>query len=263
MNAQEPMSNNSKSPLLIMVLLALSISIFFFTRVGLVLLFWVSIIAWLLFFFFYFRFFLPLGIATQFLIFILVFALPIGFMFAAGSKDESDKIPAASSSTPTSKIVNGVTLAPCSSSLADMPVMPKGWSNIIYAAPLNANRSADPKDATNIRTFSYKGIVNETEKNSAFSFTEKTTKTATGYSEYMTGDSTAIEVCNENNMQNKSYGIGSGHTPAGKNTTGMTYYLHGGKYIFGPGMYRIDAYLKVGSGEWQLINRMADITITP
>ncbi|MFA5919455.1 MAG: hypothetical protein WC800_07965 [Candidatus Nanopelagicaceae bacterium] len=204
-----------------------------------------------------------MSIAIQFLIFILIFALSVVFMFAAGSKDDSNKVPTASGSTSSAKVVNGVTLAPCTSTLTNTPVMPKGWSNIIYAAPLNANRSADPKDATNVRTFSYKGIVDETEKNSIFSFTEKTTKTTSGYSEYMTGDSTAIEVCDENNMQNKSYGIDSGHTPAGENTTGMTYYLHGGKYIFGPGTYRIDAYLKIGSGKWQLINRMPDITITP
>lgn len=264
MNAQGPNSKNSKLFLPIMFLLALSISIFFFARAGFVLFFWMSIIAWLLFFFFYFRFFLLMSITVQFLIFILIFALSVVFMIAAGPKDDSNNVPTASSGTSSAKVVNGVTLAPCTSTLANTPVMPKGWSNITYAAPLNADRSADPKDATEVRTFSYKGIVDETEKNSIFSTTEKTTKTTSGFSEYMTGDSAAIEVCNEDNMQNENYRIDSGHnTPAGENTTGMTYYLHGGKYIFGPGTYRIDAYLKIGNGEWQLINRMSDITITP
>lgn len=264
MNAQGQNSKNPKFFLLITSLLALSMSIFFVARAGFVLYFWLSIVAWLLFFFFYFRYFLLLSIVIQFLIFILIFALSIVFMFVAGTQDESNNVTTLKNGASVPKVVNGITLAPCTNTLTNTPVMPKGWSNVIYAAPLNANRSADPEDATNVRTFSYEGIVDETEKNSVFSFTEKTAKTASGLSEYMTGDSAAIEVCNEDNMQNENYRITSGNiTPAGENTTGMTYYLHGGKYIFGPGTYRIDAYLKIGSGEWQLINRMSDITITP
>jgi len=126
------------------------------------------------------------------------------------------------------------------------------------------NSKNSKSDANSVRTFSFKGLTDQTEKNSVYSFTEKTAKNSLGNSVSMTGDSAAIEVCNADNKAFKQVSMSSGiHTPAGKDAIGETYYLHGGPYISGPGIYRMDAYLKIGSGKWQLINRMTGITITP
>lgn len=66
--------------------------------------------------------------------------------------------------------------------------------------------------ANSVRTFSFKGITDKTEKNSVYSFTEKTAKTSSSNSVSMTGDSAAIEVCNADNEAFKQVSMSSGIT---------------------------------------------------
>lgn len=202
------------------------------------------------------------------LVIVIIAILGIVLIFTVGSKKNAkESVSPTFSATPTATAgtkASSFTLVSCLSSMTDTPVMPKGWTNSIYSGPLLTKSAVYPNQANNVRTFSYKGITDKTEKNSMYSFTAKTGKDKNGVTLYMTGDTAAIEVCNsENKTISYQSMLTAHHTPSGQNATANIYYLHGGSYLAGPGTYRIDAYLKIGSGKWLLINRMTGITVTP
>ncbi|MFA6008191.1 MAG: hypothetical protein WC784_06170, partial [Candidatus Shapirobacteria bacterium] len=150
-----------------------------------------------------------------------------------------------------------IKLAPCTSTLADTPKMLDAWKVTIYSAPLLTTGSNEVANANNIRTFSYSGIKNKTEPNSLHTRFEKV-----DYS-FITGYDSTMELCNQDNMGSFNYVTKNrGQSAAGDNTVASVNFLHGGSYLFGPGTYRVDAYIKDLSGVWHLVDRMTGITIT-
>ncbi len=251
MDFQTSNQNSSKSTTGIMVLVAFIVLIIFYFRVGLVSSFFICLIAWIVFFLIYFRFLIGIALLAQILLFISIFILSIGLLLTAGPKANKT-----TSSNPSSTpATNKVALVPCTSSLNDQPVLPKGWKSLIFSAPLRPKHYGDPAEANNVRTFSLKGLKDKTEKNDMYAVFAKSDRSA------MAGTTSIIEVCNLDNKAKYST-TSTNWTPASKTVVEENFYLHTNYYVAEPGIYRIDAYLKIGSGKWQLINRMTGITIT-
>lgn len=264
MDSQKSDQHNSNSAIGIMASLALIFLIIVYFRVGFVVVFFIFLVAWIIFFLIYFRFLIAIALLTQALLFLSIFALSIGLLLTTSPKESSTaKFATDAPAASTSKTTGNFTLVECASKATDAPVMPKGYTNIIYSGPYLAGNSVGPDKANNIRTFSFKGQADKTEKTTMYSYTTRTGTDKSGNPLLITGDTVTMEACNADNMTNKVYSINSQtFRPAGTNTIANDDYFTGGPYLTGPGTYRIDAYLKIGSGQWQLINRMTGITIT-
>lgn len=153
--------------------------------------------------------------------------------------------------------INGVRVASCTKTASDQPQPLPDWKVDIYSAPLTSP-AATPDKANNIRTFSYNGIKNKTETNSMYAEIRKTDgSTLDGYN-------TTMEVCNTNNKA--SYWDVTANTKgvieANQGITAKGHALHAGVYLFEPGTYRIDIYIKDLNGKWNLVDRMSNIEVT-
>jgi hypothetical protein len=264
MDSQKSVQRNSNRAIGVMALLVLITLIVFYIRVGFVTAFFICLVAWIIFFFIYFRFLLAIALVTQGLIFLMILAVSIGLLLTASSKESSTAKSVSNTPAATSnKAATNFTLAACASKDTDVPAMPQGYTNIIYSGPYTPGNTVGPDKANNIRTFSFKGQSDKTEKNTMYSHTARSGTDKDGNPLLITGDTVTMEVCNADNMTNKVYSINSQtFSPAGSSTTSNRNAFAGGPYLTGPGTYRIDAYLKIGSGKWQLINRMTGITVT-
>lgn len=264
MDSQKSVQRNSNRTIGVMALLVLITLIVFYIRVGFVTAFFICLVAWIVFFFIYFRFLLAIALLTQGLIFLLILAVSIGLLLTASPKESSTaksvtETPAATSN----KVEANFTLVACASKDTDVPAMPQGYTNIIYSGPYTPGNTVEPDKANNIRTFSFKGQTDKTEKNTMYSYTARSGTDKDGNPLLITGDTVTMEVCNADNMTNKVYSINSQtFNPAGSSTISNLNYLSGGPHLTGPSTYRIDAYLKIGSGSWQFINRTTGITVT-
>jgi hypothetical protein len=219
---------------------------FAFARLGLVFWFWLIIGFWFLFFFLYLFTSLYKTPRSFFIRFLILLLITLIF--------SKNIIPALNI---ISKDSSNLKLADCTSTIADTPKMLDAWKVTIYSAPLLTTGSNEVANANNIRTFSYSGIKNKTDPNSIYSRFEKIDGA------YITGYDSTIEVCNQNNQANFGYvNKNRASNAAGATTVASTSYLHGGSYLFGPGTYRVDAYIKDLSGVWHLVDRMTGITIT-
>jgi hypothetical protein len=242
---------------LLLLVLALISIIFLFVKIGFILWFWIIFAVWIgIFFCYFFTTFCKIT-----MIFWITFA--IWFIFSVLSSfgliswignSKSTSSPETSDLTTT----NGIKLSKCTSTLADKPQMLDGWKVTIYSAPYIGQGSNEVSNANSARTFSYKGLVDKSEPNSMHARFEKID------SSYITGYYTTMEVCNKDNMANYSYvtKFNNDNKGAGENTIASVNYFHGGKYVFEPGTYRIDAYIRDLSGKWHLIDRMENISIT-
>lgn len=264
MDSQKSVQRNSNRAIGVMALLVLITLIVFYIRVGFVTAFFICLVAWIIFFFIYFRFLLAIALVTQGLIFLMILAVSIGLLLTASSKESSTAKSVSNTPAATSnKAATNFTLVACASKDTDVPVMPKGYTNIIFSGPYLSGNSVGPDKANNIRTFSFKGQADKTEKTTMYSYTTRTGTDKNGNPLLITGNTVTMEACNADNMTNKLYSINSQtFRPAGTDIIANEDYFIGGPFLTGPGTYRIDAYLKIGSGPWQLINRMTGITIT-
>lgn len=232
--------------IIILLLLALLSVYFTFTRLGLQFFFWLVLILWLLLFFLYLFTSVFKVFRTFFVIFVIIFI----FSFIPFGKKTNRG--------PNLPTVNGIKLSDCTRTTNDAPKMLPGWKVTIFSAPLIASGSSNLSEANNVKTFSYSGIKNKTEANTMNIRFEK----ADG--SYITGAATTIEVCNQNNKANYSYVTKYQNSKyvASATTVASINYFHGGAYLFGPGTYRVDAYIKDVGGDWQLVDRLNDIKIT-
>lgn len=245
---------DSKFLFAVMAVLAIIVMTFFFFWAGLVLLFFIALIAWVVFFFTYFRYLLEGSLVFRLVVFGLFLILSVGLLYKAapGKFGALGKVAGG-------KVVNGITLVPCSRTLADKPAKIEGLKTDLYSAPLFL-KLADPYQANNVRIFSLKGLTDKTEMNSFFShFNKFDGSTIQGYDDGM-------EVCNTDNKTNISYNIASNDDTDivnESNVTARTHYFHEGKYIAEPGTYRVDQFVRdKADGKWKLVNRVEGITIT-
>jgi len=243
--------------MIILLLLALISVVLVFIKIGFVIWFWLVLVVWLLIFLIYlfteiFRMMIIFWIIS---LFWLVFSFLLSFGLIAGIHANKS-----SDNTDTSGLqkVNGISLSDCTSTMSDIPRMMDGWKDTIYSAPYIGKGSNEVSNANDVRTFSYKGLVDKSDPNSMHVRFEKSDGS------YITGFATTMEVCNQDNKANYSYvtKYKSPESVAGATTVASINYFHGGKYIFAPGTYRIDAYIKDSSGTWHLVDRMTGITIT-
>lgn len=233
----------------LLLLLALISVIVAIIKIGFVLWLWILLIIWIVIFFLNFFttvFKISLYFWIAFVIwFIFSFLISFGVIF--------------SSSKTTSKSyekINGIAVSDCTSTASDTPQMLDGFKASIYSAALLSD-TPNPDKASNVKTFSLSGISNKTEANSMYVRIEKNNE-----NEYISGYDTTMEVCNENNKANYSYVTKNDDTVIGENVVASVHYFHGGKYLFAPGTYRVDAYIKDLAGKWHLVNRVSDITAT-
>ncbi|MEI7792398.1 MAG: hypothetical protein WCI57_02855 [Candidatus Berkelbacteria bacterium] len=251
--------NKGKISLVLIILLLLAvISIgLVFIKIGLTLWFWLILVVWLVIFLLYLFAALFKAIVIFWLISLLwlIFSTLVAFgLFSSVTSTKSSEV-INTSGLPT---VNGISLSECTSTMSDIPRMLDGWKDTIYSAPYIGKGSNEVANANDVRTFSYKGLVDKTEPNSMHVRFEKMD------GGYITGYATTMEVCNQDNKANYSY-VTKYQSPtsvAGANTVASINYFHGGKYVFAPGNYRIDAYIRDTSGTWHLVDRMTGITIT-
>lgn len=255
MDLVKKLKEDSKFLLAIMAVLAIIVMTFFFFWAGLVLLFSIALIAWVVFFFTYFRYLLEGSLVFRLVVFGLFLVLTIGLLYKAAP----GRFGFLGTKVAGGTVVNGITLVPCSRTLADKPAKIEGLKTDLYSAPLFP-KSADPYQANNVRTFSLKGLTDKTEMNSFFShFNMSNGSTIQGYDDGM-------EVCNADNKTNVSYSIASNDDAdivKESNITARTHYFHGGKYIAEPGTYRVDQFVRdKADGKWKLVSRVEGITIT-
>jgi hypothetical protein len=214
--------------------------------------FWIIVLIWIIVFLIFFI--KPSVIIinyTWFVIFIVFFiSLAISVKFI-----NLDFIDNKSPSSNKETSADGIALSTCTSTANDEPAILEGWKTTIYSAPLLSNTpGSDQKN--NIKTFSYSGIKNKTEKNSIYVRIEKTD------SSYITGYGTTIEACTVDNKTAYLYTTSDTSFVASENVIASEHYLHGGKYLHGAGDYRIDVYIKDLNSKWHLVDRIADVTIT-
>lgn len=270
MDSQKPEQKKSRAAIAVMGLLALIMLIIFYFQMGFIVAFFVCLALWIVFFFIYFRFLFAIALLTPTLLFLAIFAISIGLLVTANPKESSTVKSATATPTATStptvtatKAAENFTLVKCASKATDVPVLPPGYTNIIYSGPYSRGNTVGPDKANNVRTFSFKAQTDGTANNTMYSYTSRPGKDKNGNPLLITGDTVTMEVCNADNMANKFYSISSQkYPPAGSSTIWNLNYFSGGQYLTGPGTYRIDAYLKIGSDNWQLINRMTGITVT-
>ncbi len=248
--------NKSLTALLIFLLPAILSLLIIFIKLGLAIWFWIILIIWI---FIYLIFYIKkVSIVTYILWGIIaatfIFSLFISFdifdvySFVNGGNKNTN-------TSGTEKSADGIALTTCTSTASDTPVMLDGWKSTIYSAALISN-SPDPDKANNIRSFSYSGIKSKTEKNSIYARIEK----ADG--SYISGYGIGMEACSADNKTTASYAISNDDNVASDNVVASVHYFHGGRYLHGPGAYRVDIYVKTLDGKWHLIDRLSDITIT-
>jgi hypothetical protein len=209
---------------------------------------------WFILFFLY----LFTSIFKTFRYFIITFIFVFIFSFLAANNFIPGLKSKKTISGPNLSSVNGIKLSDCTGTVNDVPKMIPGWKVTIFSAPLIASGSSNLSDANNVRTFSLSGIKNKTESNTMNVRFEKEDGS------YITGAATTIEVCNQDNKANYNY-ITKYQNPnktAGETVVASMNYFHGGAYLFAPGTYRVDAYIKDVGGNWQLVDRLSDINIT-
>lgn len=153
--------------------------------------------------------------------------------------------------------INGMRVANCTSTASDQPSPLSDWKVDIYSAPLTSP-AATPDKANNVRTFSYKGIKDKTEANSMYAELRKVDgSTLDGYN-------TTMEVCNANNKASYGYVTANSNEviKANEGITAKGHAMQAGGYLFEPGTYRIDTYIRDLTGKWNFVARVSNITIT-
>jgi hypothetical protein len=147
-------------------------------------------------------------------------------------------------------------LVSCHSSISVGPVPYEDFIVNTYSASLTEDYP-EYENRNSVREFSYAGLLNETESNTVYTkFSREDYQSLGGYF-------TAIEVCNEDNMQKRMYSLAE-VLPSEVNGGAVTAtwnFLHDNDYLSGPGVYRIDAFVKDSSG-WHLVDRMDNIVVT-
>ena len=230
--------------LLLVLSLILILLLIIFFRFGLVLNFWLSLVAWLVFGGIYF--FWRQSAFVLWIIFLIVFVFNLmisinifpGLIIAKSSTAKSD---------------SGSALVSCTSTISDQPKSISGYKTIMYAQAMSTNAETD----TGTRTFSLSALRGKITGDDIYYHLSKDPEGP------MPGAKGLIEICDANNMTSKwETTKDSSTTPGGENTWGMTYYMHGGNFPHSTGSYRIDAYANV-SGSWVLVNRLTGITINP
>lgn len=251
------LKEDSQFLLIMMMALVAIILVLFFFWAGLVALFFIGLVIWVVYVFFYLRVLFKISFTFRVVVYVLLLLVTIGLLYKAvpdrfhlGSKKATVK---------NGTVVNGITLVPCSRTTADKPAKIAGLDTDLYSAPLKEN-SADPEQANNVRTFSLKGLNGKTEANSFFAHFDMTDNSP------IVGYDDGMEVCNADNKTNVIYNIASNDSTdivTEDNITGRTHYFHGGKYITAPGIYRVDQFVRDKTdGQWKLVNRVEGITIT-
>ncbi len=247
-SSDQPQSSRSSKLTLIILFFALLVIGFAYIKLGFVLSFWIIFVLWIIFILYYFLSKIIQGIIIRiFLILIIVISVLITFGL----------IPGLNNQTATPNSTNQFNLVDCTSTTSDIPQAMTGWNASIYSGPIQES-SPDPEQANNVRTFSYNGIKNKSEVNSMYAHFDKTDGSI------ITGFDMAMEVCDSNNKVNSVYSTfnrDASDAVKDTNVTGRTYYFHGGPYLFGPGTYRVDAYINDTNG-WHLVNRLEGITVT-
>jgi hypothetical protein len=211
--------------LILIIWIALLCLLLFTTFFRVILYFWLTVIIWL--------------IVSLLLVFNVI---PI----ANDSKSNKDS---------GSQTVNEISLADCTSTISNQPTTLADWKVVIYSGPLRS-LTPTPAEANNVRTFSYQGIKNKTEANSVYADLRRSNDNM------ISGYDTTIEVCNSDNKANSAYVTKNTNSPVGEGVVASNHYLQGGAYLFGPGTYRVDAYVKDLNGTWHLLARMENITVT-
>ncbi len=250
----EKSKNNNLTSLLIFLLPAILSIITLYIKLGLVVWFWIILILWIIIYFIFYvkRIFIITYVLWAVIVITFTFSVILSFnilgvySLVSGNKN---------SMSGTEKSANGIALTTCTSTASDAPVMLDGWKSTIYSAALISN-SPDPDQANNIRSFSYNGIKSKTEKNSIYARIEK----ADG--SYISGYGIGMEACSADNKTTYSYAISNDDSVASDNVVASVHYFHGGSYLYGPGTYRVDVYVKTLDGKWHLIDRLSNITIT-
>ncbi len=247
------MSNlhNDKKKMLIFFIPAIFSFILALWLIGFGVNFFIILILWIIV---YILFFVR-SIITSFYIFLLVIGITLIFSILV-----SYKVIFNGTSTSTSKYektADGIYLATCTSTANDKPQMVSGFKSTLYAAIMDKSTSNNSRVDNGVRTFSYSGITNKTDKNSLYSRIEKTDESS------IEGYGAVMEVCTtSDNKTNLSYATVDATYKAGQNVVATESYLHGGKYLHGAGNYRIDVYLRTLDNKWHLIDRLTGITVT-
>lgn len=250
----EEKGDKSKNLIWIFLLLTMLSIIFAVVKLSFSLWFWVILLVWIAIWLLYYfsKIFKVMLYFWVVVIIWLVFSSLISSGVIMGSKKTSS-----GNSTSDLPVVNGIKLSDCTSTSSDKPEMLDGWKVTIYSAPLLVNGSNEVSNSNSVKTFSYSGIKNKTDANSLHIRFEKSD------GGYITGYQTTMELCNQDNKANYSYVTKyQGDDGAGSNSVASINYLHGGSYLYGPGLYRADAYIKDLNGVWHLVDRMSDIQIT-
>ena len=251
------LKEDSKFLLIMMMVLAVIVLALFFFWAGLVALFFIGLVIWIVYVFFYLRVLFKISFSFRIVVYLVLLFVTFGLLYKA--VPEKFHFGGSKVKVKNGVVVNGITLVPCSRTLADKPTKLAGLDTDLYSAPLTKN-SADPEQANNVRTFSLKGLTDKTEANSFFAhFDMSDNSTIQGYDDGM-------EVCNSDNKTNVSYNTASNDSSdivTESNVTARTHYFHGGKYIAEPGIYRVDQFVRdKADGKWKLVNRVEGITIT-
>lgn len=178
------------------------------------------------------------------ILFLLILVIVIVFIFTLSPR-KKDKTVSLNQKT-------NQELVDCASTVNDQPETALGYKATIFASDLDMNSRED----TGTRTFSLSALKKRTGGDDIYFQIEKSDGS------YITGLRSAIEVCDENNKTARGNSIKyfTG-TPADETTTIIYKYMHGGYYPHSTGKYRIDAYAEI-EGQWKLVGRLTDITIT-
>ncbi len=241
---------------ILFLILAIICILIAFWQLGLSIGFWIVLVIWIILFILMFIFsFIKIAAVIWVIIAIAIIFSTLSSFKILINFDSLFGIIGGSSQNSTEKTSEGIALATCTSTINDTPKMLDGLKSTIYSAPLLSS-SPNPDQANSIRTFSYKGIKDKTEKNDMYVRVEMAVKDT-----FATGYGTAMEACDSNNKATESYTTAKTDYVIGKDVVASTHYFHGGKYLHGTGDYRIDVYIKDKSGTWHLVDRMTGITI--
>jgi hypothetical protein len=242
---------------LLMGFAILSALIFLFVF-GFAVIFFIILVGWAVLVFYYLKFLVKYNFTARVIAIAVAIVVTLGVFFWAYQSPLFHKSKGTKSTT-KGEVINGITMVPCTKTLADKPEKVAGTNADLYSGAL-LDQSVEPKDANNVRTFSLKGLTAKTEKNSFFSHFDMTDGSP------ITGYDDGMEVCNVDNKTNVSYNIASNDYEDivdEPNVTARMHYFHGGKYIPQPGTYRVDQFIRdKADGKWKLVNRVEGITIT-
>ncbi|MFA6027435.1 MAG: hypothetical protein WC752_00725 [Patescibacteria group bacterium] len=158
----------------------------------------------------------------------------------------------------------------CSSSSTTPLTTVSGITTKLYFAELNNYRSAGEEiDPVSLSLADYADeeenevtdwsapIPETTLKNDIFFDLSKTDGgNMPGYAGY-------LQICNADNKSIDEFPPkADGFTPTSANSSGASYYIHGGYEPPEAGLYRVDAYLYTPDGQWQLVGRLDDVQFT-